>query len=189
MTKLCNASASDWDTKLLDALWAYRVAYKVTTRFSPFQLVYGQEVILPLELEVPFLRTAVAHNYDWDGAVQQRLEQLEKLDETRLLAFQAREVLQRQRKKWYDRHLRAKSFQEGDLVLLYESKYWKRPGKLKIRWIGPYRVKAVNINGSVKLEDFAVGGIREYSAENRVRPLVPEVDDRGDGQFPGIGCV
>ncbi|XP_024537806.1 uncharacterized protein LOC112348815 [Selaginella moellendorffii] len=28
MTKLCNTSASNWDTKLLDALWAYRVAYK-----------------------------------------------------------------------------------------------------------------------------------------------------------------
>lgn len=44
--------------KLLNALWVYRTAYKVTTKFIPFQLVYGQETILPFELELSSLRIA-----------------------------------------------------------------------------------------------------------------------------------
>jgi hypothetical protein len=33
-------------------IWSYQIAYKITTSHTPFQLVYGQEVILPIELEL-----------------------------------------------------------------------------------------------------------------------------------------
>ena len=49
----------DWDNKLIDALWEYHTAYKVTTKFTPFQLVYGQETIVPVELESSSLRIAI----------------------------------------------------------------------------------------------------------------------------------
>ena len=39
ITKTFQGSMVDWDVKLLDALWAYRTAYEVTTKFTPFQLV------------------------------------------------------------------------------------------------------------------------------------------------------
>jgi len=41
LTKIIAQSTIDWDDKLWGALWAYRVAYKVTTQFTPFQLVYS----------------------------------------------------------------------------------------------------------------------------------------------------
>ena len=47
------------DSKLLDALWAIHNAYKVTSKFTPFQLVYDKEAILPVELEIPSLRIAI----------------------------------------------------------------------------------------------------------------------------------
>ncbi|XP_024537838.1 uncharacterized protein LOC112348836 [Selaginella moellendorffii] len=114
---------------------------------------FGTEVTV--ELEVPALRTAVEHAMDWDGAIQQRLNELERLDETRLLAFQAREALQKRRKKWHDDHIRERKFAIGDLVLLYGSKFWKRPGKLKIQWLGPYVVVNVNNNGSVQVANLS----------------------------------
>jgi len=49
ITKTIQGSNMDWDERLLDALWAYRTAHKVTTKHTPFQLVYGQEAILPIE--------------------------------------------------------------------------------------------------------------------------------------------
>lgn len=55
---------NNWDFKLLNALWAYRTAYEVTTRLTPFQLVYGQEAILPIELELPSLRTTLDERLD-----------------------------------------------------------------------------------------------------------------------------
>ena len=42
ITKTVQGSMSDWDSKLLNALWAYCTAYKVTTKFTPFQLVYSR---------------------------------------------------------------------------------------------------------------------------------------------------
>lgn len=50
----------DWNSnKLLDTSWAYHTAYKVTTMFTPFQLVYGHRSILPIELELFSLRIAI----------------------------------------------------------------------------------------------------------------------------------
>ena len=40
-----------WKTKLPDALWAYRTAYKTPLAMSPYQLVYGKTRHLPVELE------------------------------------------------------------------------------------------------------------------------------------------
>ena len=50
ITKIVQNSMTDWDSRLLDALWAHHTTYKVTTKFTPFRLVYGQETILPVKL-------------------------------------------------------------------------------------------------------------------------------------------
>ena len=42
ITKTIQGSMSDWDSKLLYALWAYHMTYKVTKKFTPFQLLYSQ---------------------------------------------------------------------------------------------------------------------------------------------------
>jgi len=46
LQKMVNEMGKGWKNKLLDALWAYRTAYKISIGMSPFQLVYGEE--LPL---------------------------------------------------------------------------------------------------------------------------------------------
>jgi hypothetical protein len=48
LTKMVNANCRDWNTKLYTALWTYRTAYKVTTKHTPFSLVFGMEALLPL---------------------------------------------------------------------------------------------------------------------------------------------
>ena len=44
-----------------------------------------------------------------------------------------------------------KNFNEGDQVLLYDSKLHLFPGKLKSRWTGPFIVHQAYPNGSVDL--------------------------------------
>ena len=41
------------------ALWAYRIAVKTTTGFSPYQLVHGVESIFPVECKIPSLNLAI----------------------------------------------------------------------------------------------------------------------------------
>ena len=41
-----------WHTVLNEALWAYRMACHGATKVSPYQLVYGHEVVLPRELKL-----------------------------------------------------------------------------------------------------------------------------------------
>jgi hypothetical protein len=58
------------------------------------------------------------------------------------------EVQKARGKTWHDRHIKRKSFKEGDLVLAYDSKFLQHPGKFIMNWLGPYEVKIV-IEGEV----------------------------------------
>ena len=40
---------SNWHTMLFSALWAFCTSTKTSTGFTPFQLVYSLEVVLPIE--------------------------------------------------------------------------------------------------------------------------------------------
>ena len=50
---------SNWHTMLFSTLWAYRTFAKTATGFTPFQLVYGLEVVLPIEYKIPSLQLAI----------------------------------------------------------------------------------------------------------------------------------
>ena len=50
---------SNWHIQLFSALWAYRTYTKTTTRFTPFQLIYGLEAVILIECEIPSLKMIV----------------------------------------------------------------------------------------------------------------------------------
>ena len=145
---------TDWDSKLLDALWAYRTAYKVTTKFTPFQLVYGQEAILQVELELPSLRIVIDVRLSDEESLQERIAMLERLDEVRTQAYLNMATIQKWRKTYYDSKMKSKTLTVDDLVLLYNNRFQKFPGKFKLHWMGPYQVKIPHDNGSFDLVDF-----------------------------------
>jgi hypothetical protein len=47
-----------WHEVLSEALWAHRISKHSTTKVIPFELVYGQEAILPMEVNLDALRIA-----------------------------------------------------------------------------------------------------------------------------------
>ena len=51
----------DWHRLLSETLWAYRTSKRCATGVSPYSLVYGHDVVLPMEVVVPSLRVA-KHN-------------------------------------------------------------------------------------------------------------------------------
>ena len=50
---------SNWHLTLFSSLWSYGTSVKKTTNFTPFQLFYGLEVILPIECQIPSLKLVV----------------------------------------------------------------------------------------------------------------------------------
>jgi hypothetical protein len=58
----------DWSHRLPETLWAYRTTWRNTTRFSPYELVYGKSVVFPVEFEIITLRTTLAVNLDLTDA-------------------------------------------------------------------------------------------------------------------------
>ena len=50
---------SNWNLTFFSTSWDYRTSVKTTTSFTPFQLVYGLEVVLPIECQIPLLKLAV----------------------------------------------------------------------------------------------------------------------------------
>jgi hypothetical protein len=104
---------------LFFVLWDYRTAVKTATGFTPFHLVHGVEATLPIECEIPTLRTAIELLPD-TAPLEQCLLNLESLDEDRRSSLQNNEAAKKRSKATFDRHVNLRSFREGDLVLAYD---------------------------------------------------------------------
>lgn len=52
MTKIVQMNKRDWLEKLKNAIWAYKITWKITIGFIPYQLVYGKEVLLTIEFQI-----------------------------------------------------------------------------------------------------------------------------------------
>ena len=63
-------------------------------------------------------------------ALEERLAQLEELEEERFLVGFHQQVQKQCEKAWHDHHIKLGTFKENNLVLLYDSKFEKFPGKL-----------------------------------------------------------
>jgi hypothetical protein len=88
--------------------------------------------MVPLEFLVPSLCVVAITNMKKIGTVKERLNQLMELKEDIILEGFHQEVKKAREKSWHDKHIKKKRFKEGDLVLLYDKKYLKHPGNLRI---------------------------------------------------------
>ena len=151
--KLVQDNKSGWDKKLDSALCSSRTAFKVTTGMTPFRLVYGLEAVVPMEFVVPSLRVAADQRLPWEASLQIRQQQLNQLEEDRTVSSYVSDIIQSRRQAWVNRNIKFKIFKEGYWVMLYNSKLGPHPGKLKLRYIGPYRIEQDLGQGTFKLSD------------------------------------
>ena len=78
----------------MEALWAYRRTWKNTTSFSPYEMVYGKKILLPIEFLISTYRLEVESGMDLNEAQQERMMQLNELDEVRQDAVQQTTMVQ-----------------------------------------------------------------------------------------------
>ena len=80
LEKTVGKTRKDWSTKLDDALWAYRTAFKMPFGTTPFHLLYGKACHLPVELEPKAACAVKIMNFNVKPDRERRLVQLNELD-------------------------------------------------------------------------------------------------------------
>jgi hypothetical protein len=78
---IVNANQTNWDVMLFTTLWAYRTTYKVSIQYTPFELVYGTQPMMPVEYLVTIQRIRDVFNDDIEAAIHVRMDDLVHLDE------------------------------------------------------------------------------------------------------------
>ncbi|XP_074293734.1 uncharacterized protein LOC141620877 [Silene latifolia] len=117
LKKVVSKNKLDWHERLGEAMWAYRTTCRTATQATPYALVYGVEVVLPLELEIPSLHIAMQMELTEEENDKLRLAELETLDEKRLDAQQKLECYHARMSRAFNKKVRPRAFQVGDLVL------------------------------------------------------------------------
>eukprot|EP00253_Pinus_taeda_P011099 PITA_11099 len=105
---ICESVANNqrnWYNALTNALWADRVTPKVALGNSPYFLIYGQEAILPPNITLPSLQLSQASRGTPSALLQERINQLVRLEELRDKARNKFRNHQMIVKKWFDFHL------------------------------------------------------------------------------------
>ena len=103
----------DWADKLIDALWAYRTAFKTPLGMLLFRVIFGKPCHLSVELEHQAMWAIKALNFGLEVAGVERKLQLSELDEIRAEACENLRIYKGRAKLFYDRHIHRKEFFPG----------------------------------------------------------------------------
>jgi len=76
---------------------------------------------------------------------------LNELNELRLKAYESSQIYKERAKRWHDKHIFEKRFDEEDMVLLFNSKLRLFLGKLRSQWSKPFQVTKVHPHAMVEV--------------------------------------
>ncbi|MCO5586505.1 hypothetical protein L7F22_040445 [Adiantum nelumboides] len=180
--KMVESKPKRWDNFLDGAIWAYRTTYRDATQFTPFHLVYEQEALQPIELNIPTIKLTGRQEQNNDEAWIDRLLNLVELEWKREAAYHCYEKKALQLKDKLNEGIKNKQIKEKSLVLRYNNALDNRiDAKFERRWEGPFIVKKAFTGGYYQLTDLngkehprKVNGYRLKPYLSRILPAVFE---------------
>ncbi|XP_021724326.1 uncharacterized protein LOC110691698 [Chenopodium quinoa] len=131
---------SKWIEEILGTLWSLRTTENEATGHSPFELVYGFEAVLPVEIDTKSLRVNL---FSAEENKQLMKESLYFLDEVRDSARDRMAAYKQRISKFYNRRVYARLLKIRDLVLWNAATVQKgriHDGKLSTTWERPYEI-------------------------------------------------
>ena len=143
-----------WDTKLKFSLWANRVTIKKSIGTSPFQLVYGIDVVFPVQLVTPVIKFMQEIKEEPDD-IRRRMFQIVQLQQEREAIKDTTERHQRRMKESFDKKVKKYMFAIGDLILRWDARKDEKGkhGKFENLWIGPFSVIKILGNNNFVLQN------------------------------------
>jgi hypothetical protein len=152
--KMLQENKKSWHNKLVHALWADRLTTKRSIGMSPYQLVYGMDVVFPTSLGVPVMKLLQEVQVE-PNDIQRRINQMIQLQQSREEVYNQTQVIQESIKKIYDRRTKDDDFKLGDIVLKWDSRNEDKGkhGKFDNLWKGPFIIQAYRGNNAFLIKD------------------------------------
>lgn len=125
--------------------------FKKLASHTPLRLVYGIEVVMPMEFIIPSLRIAAFIRMADHRALEEWLMQLMELEEDRFLGGFHQQVQKEHEKAWHDQHIKLHTLKVNDVISLYDSKFTKFPSNFQMHWLAPYVIEEITDGGAVQL--------------------------------------
>jgi hypothetical protein len=144
-----------WHEVLYKALWAHHISRHGATKVTSFELVYGQEVVLPIEVNLTTYRLSKQFELFVDDYHNLVMDNIDEITNKRLQALREIEKDKIRVVKAYNKKVKLKSFQVGDLVgkmILPVSAKDHKFGKWSPSWEGPYKIVKIIIRNSYLVE-------------------------------------
>jgi hypothetical protein len=100
-----------WHEVLSEALWAYSISRHDATKVTRFELVYGQEVVLPVEVNLGAYRLAKQNDLNFDTYYALMMDSTDEVTDKRLEALEVIEKDKKRVARAYNKKIKTKSFQ------------------------------------------------------------------------------
>ena len=127
-TKLDDAKGA-WAEELPNVLWAYRTTARTPTGETPFRLTYRTEAMIPVEVGVTSTRRTV---FSEEGNDENLRLNLDCLDEVRDKASSRMTKYQQKMAEYYNKRVKLRQLDIGDLILRKVSVATKDPNQGKL---------------------------------------------------------
>jgi hypothetical protein len=162
LAKYAHDEQVNWPRYLSLALWADRISIRRSTGYSAFELLYGRDCLLPVDLDILSWRMV---NWelikDREDLIRARMRQLDQRALSEARAASELELSRKANKSYFDDVKRQRpehqQLRVGDLVLLFnqQKERWRAGRKLKLvdNWFGPYRIWEASPAGYYRLEE------------------------------------
>jgi hypothetical protein len=105
-----------WHEVLSEALWAYRIFRHGDTKVTPFELMYGQEVVLPVEVNLGAYWLAKQNNLDAIVFHNLMMDNIGEVTDKRMRALKEIEKDKARVARPYNKKVRPKSFHVSEFV-------------------------------------------------------------------------
>src|SRR6266498_4361278 len=76
-----------WHEVLSEALWAHRISRHGATKVTPYELVYGQEAVLPVEVNLAALRFAKQNGLSAEEYQSLMMDNIDEVANKRMIAL------------------------------------------------------------------------------------------------------
>jgi hypothetical protein len=137
-------------------LWACRNSPKQSTNTTLFRLTYGHDVVHPVEIHLQLARVQRQMEIPMHHYWKMMSDELIDLDEERLIALEVLTKHKERVSKAYNKKVKSKSFNIGELmwkVILPMDKRDRVLGKWSPSWEGPFKVVQIYLNGAYEIEE------------------------------------